>query len=99
LNELFVKNSANSLTLTVALPFFVWRGAIIIYLQTYFWDQARAAAVAIAAVVALFISRFKNSGTKVRKTVNEYVHPGLVKFLTLSNVFDKKHFYLLKRVH
>jgi hypothetical protein len=58
-----------------------------------------AVAVAAVAVVVLFISHFKNSRTKVRKTVNEYVHSGLVKFLTLSNVFDGKHFYLLKRVH
>ncbi len=53
-------------------------------------------AAAVVAVVALFISRFKNSGTKVRKTVKECVDPGLVKFLTSSNVFDRKHFYLLK---
>jgi hypothetical protein len=57
------------------------------------------AAAVVAVVAALFISRFKNSGTKVRKTMKECVDPSLVKFLTSSNVFDKKHFYLLKRVH
>ncbi len=56
--------------------------------------------VAVAvAVVVLFISYFKNSRTKVIKILKEYEDPGLVKFLTLSQTFDEKHFYLLKRVH
>jgi hypothetical protein len=100
--ELFVKNSPNSLTLTLTLPFlwglFFILANILRGLASIVVHVVAVAAVAVT-VVALFISRFKNSGTKVRKTVNEYVHSGLVKFLTLSNVFDGKHFYLLKRVH
>ncbi len=73
-------------------------GGYFLYSQTYFLGLASIVvhAVAVAAivvafavaVVVLFISCFKNSGTNVRKTVKECVDPGLVKFLTSSNVFD-----------